>query len=449
MFLRILALCSCLWGLALGHSAAEEIAPHGWSIQYSSNSLYLTRPDLPEIQVAVVSDVRPDLSQDEKFENAKTFFGNRADCPSLASTETQKSFAGYFAASKRPQDGFEPRCKLQAMGHWQEDGLQMALILNHAVHEGAAGTATGSPQNRATETYSVEAISQDITEFMMTRYQLAESGVSTAEIKSQLSPEWFAQQVPQSHKPSYMIRLARKLDAIETIIGGDLPAVLLFEETLDGETSRFAIPCADWDPAMFDPSEDGLVARQPLQSCDLRGWNWSNDDRTNPVVFYKSQEERRNAPFVVEANKNLFEAGYYRPLPRGSNLDLRIGTIQRAGLDGILSGERPLSDLGSHELALLPDGQFLAGSLRSATLENGRIEGPIQGKYHFDGHTVTFVLDSGRVIHGFAGWLENEDPLMTPPSETDGILDDNAIININGWIYSSYCRTSERVECAQ
>ncbi|WP_290483143.1 hypothetical protein, partial [Hyphomonas sp. UBA3601] len=52
---------------ALPTASAQDIPMAGWTVEVSPNSIYLTRPDLPGINVGIVSDVRPNLTHEEKF----------------------------------------------------------------------------------------------------------------------------------------------------------------------------------------------------------------------------------------------------------------------------------------------------------------------------------------------------------------------------------------------
>ena len=73
----------------------------------------------------------------------------------------------------------------------------------------------------------------------------------------------------------------------------------------------------------------------------------------------------------------------------------------------------------------------MAGHVRASSLAGGGTEGPVAGQYYFDGHVVTLLLDSGEVVYGHAGWF---------PGAGSSDLDHKAVVNINGWVYTSYCR---------
>lgn len=441
-----LKLKCCIFGaflgaLALPAARAQDIPPHGWSIRYSTNSLYLTRPDLPGIEVAVVSDIRPELSQEEKFENTKRFFAERAACPSLAQAETHNAFAGFSASSEDAS-----RCRLLAMGHWRENGLQIALILNRAITENSI--LGGVPQRRTIPEngYSMNAVIEDVMQFFMMRYQMHESGVTVEQARSNLTAEWYANLVPKAHKPTHMVRLSHAYDAVADPRGGDLPALLLFQKRDGDRQIRFASACTDWDPAMFDPFADAFTLEEPDEPCERMFWRWK-DGREGEAVEIKwlspkfpARTTRWTDEEVVKENPELEIEGFYRPFEKGAGLDLRIGASRRQALNKIASGERPLSELASHELILLPDGRFMAGLLRAATLEGGRTSGPVRGQYYMDGHAITLVLESGHVIHGFAGWLPHKIERDFIPSTYEDRPSYRSAININGWIYSTYCR---------
>ena len=44
---------------------------------------------------------------------------------------------------------------------------------------------------------------------------------------------------------------------------------------------------------------------------------------------------------------------------------------------------------------------------------------------------MTLLLDTGEVVYGHAGWF---------PGEGATGQDHRAVVNINGWVYTSYCR---------
>ncbi|WP_300394208.1 hypothetical protein [Henriciella sp.] len=431
MFLKTLtALAGAMTGLALSFAQAQDIAPPGWTISYSSNSLYLTRPDLPDIRVAVVSDVRPELTQEEKFEFIKTFFTERADCPSLAQAETHKSFAGYSATSA----GASARCKLISMGHWEKGGLQSAMILNEAVEENKilGGVPTrGVVSDRG---HTAEAIHQDIVEFLMTRYQIAESKTPFEQVRAQITVDGLASLYPQEHKPAHLVRLRADngLDAITHAGLTGAHALLLFPERQ--EDSRIsAFPCMQWDPAMFDPYDTTRTPWHKDNNCERYVWRWKEGDPANGIEIRTLSKSAKwfSEHFTLENDekKKLSIGEFYKPFEAGQRLDLRIGTTRKT-MDQLLDGRRQLSSLESYGLILQPDGRFMAGTVLSSTLEGGKTSGPVQGQYHFDGHAVTLLLDSGEVIYGFGGWL---------PYENEETMSYRSVININGWIYTAYC----------
>ncbi|WP_375207715.1 hypothetical protein [Hyphococcus sp.] len=426
----LIALAGAMLGLSVSIAAAQDIPPPGWSIRYSSNSLYLTRPDLPDIRVAVVSDVRSELTQEEKFEFIKIFFAERADCPSLAEAETQKSFSGYSAISA----GASARCNLISMGHWQEGGLQSAMMLNEAVEENKilGGVPTrGVVSDRG---YTAKAIHQDIVEFLMTRYQIAESKTPIEQVRAEITADGLARLYPPQHKPAHLVRLRADngLDAITHARLTGAHALLLFPKR--EEDSRIsAFPCMQWDPALFDPYDTTRTPWHKDNDCERYVWRWKGSDRAKGIEIrtLSTKAKWTSAHFTLENDekKKLSIGEFYKPFETGQRLDLKIGTT-RSTMDQLLDGGRPLSTLEPYELILQPDGRFMAGTVLSSTLEGGRTSGPVQGQYHFDGHAVTLLLDSGQVVYGFGGWL---------PFENEGTMSYRSVININGWIYTAYC----------
>lgn|GEM_PF-390380 len=430
---RLFFLICILGGLVVSAAQAQEIPPHGWSLRYGNNSLYLTRPDLPMIQIAVVSDVRPELTQEQKFEFVKGFFAERANCPSLAKAQTHKSMAGFAAES----EGVNIRCKLIAMGHWQEGGLQTALIVNEAVKENAILGGVAGGRTIADDGPVARAIHQDVVEFFTLRYQIGKNGIAYADARAQLTAEGYASLVPQAHKPRHMVRLrpGSGHDAVSSVREEESYSLLLFDKR-DADAEAVAAPCSDWDPAMFEPFRHAFMLG-PVDPCAPLFWRWKDSreggqPEIREMVVDATWETSNLSRWKKVAELSVGE--FYRPFDSGARFDLRVG-VGRKAMEEMVAGTRPLAELESHELILLPDGRFAAGVLRAATLEGGRSQGPVTGQYHFDGHVITLVLSSGHVVHGFAGWLPYENGQGVAEEE----ISHRAAININGWVYSAYC----------
>ena len=428
----ILSLCLAT-GLFAGPAAAEEIPPHGWSIRYSSNSFYLTRADLPKIEIAVVDDVRPDLTEAEKFEFLKGFFAERARCPSLAEAETSASFAGMAADSAGP----DIRCHLFAMGHWQEGGLQVALMVNNAVEENKLLGGVGEGKRIVRNGHVGQEIDRDLRQFFSMRHELGSKGVPVAALKQQLTAEGYAGLVPEGHKPQYMLRLKPRVgnDRINSILYEELPSMVLFGTPTGG----VGTPCVDWDPGLFEPADTGF-SFGPRDRCRRWQWRWPEQDKASgrrPQIRDQGAHEpwlRDFIPFEYGGPRmDIVEA--YKPFARGARLDLVVGIQRTTVIRDVVEGRKPVSELEPNALALRPDGRFYAGLVRSATLPGGQTDGPVQGQYYLDGHSVTLLLDSGQVIHGFIGWL----PFTGKDGKTETTLTHRSAINLNGHLHYGWC----------
>lgn len=404
---------------------AQDIPMAGWTVQVSPNSIYLTRPDLPGINVGIVSDVRADLTQQEKFEYVKGFFAKRADCPSLANSETVTSFAGFSAKSEGPT----ARCTLISMGHWEEGGLQSALILDEAVKEDKILGGVPSASSAMSVTALSDKIVQDIAEYLMGRYQVAEAGMTGEQVRAAMSAQGLAKRISADHKPVGMVRMVhgRGYDAV-THAGEEETQTLLLFPKRPQDAAASAITCMSWDAALFDPY-DVEAPWKKARGCKRFFWRGSAD---NLDLKDRSTRKDWSGASLELDGRDYRTAETYRKFAKGSALDLRIG-LGRARFDEILSGSRPMSELQSREILFLPDGRFMAGYVRASSLPGGGTAGPVAGQYHFDGHVVTLLLDSGEVVYGHAGWF---------PANGATALDHRAIVNINGWVYNSFCRDS-------
>ena len=417
--LRAKAIVLCGFFVLSGTDAtAQEFPPPGWSIRYSTNSFYLTRADLPTIQIAVVSDIRPDLSQDEKFENMKGFFAERAGCPSLANAETTNSFAGYSANSA----GAAVRCRLIAMGHWQEGGLQAALMLNEEVRDNAETGGVADEWLLSDEGYVGEKLQQTVVDFFTMRYQIGERGLTVDQVREQLSAEGYATMVPEAHRPVQMRAL---LSSDRSLTSG---AVLLYPRRGTAPHGA-AVTCADWDPALFEPYLDAF-ATTPSAACDWFYWRWQDEEQTIPE-FRAPYSESWNATHltVPRVNRSYSVGDTYFPFEAGDLPDIRIGVSEEVA-EAVLDGSQPVTDLDPNALVLRPDGRFAAGLVLSATVQGGRTAGPVRGEYSLDGHGVTLLLESGRVVYGVAGWL----PVYPWGSES---LESDRVVNLNGLTFSN------------
>ncbi|WP_370171204.1 MULTISPECIES: hypothetical protein [Hyphomonas] len=402
---------------------AQDIPMAGWTVKVSPNSVYLTRPDLPGINIGIVSDVRPDLTQQEKFEYVKGFFAGRAACPSLASAETVTSFAGFSAKSGGPV----ARCTLISMGHWEEGGLQSALILDELVEENKILGGVPAGPTAMSVTALSEKIQQEVTEYLMGRYQVAEAGMTADQVRAAMSAQGLAKRVSPDRKPVGMVRMIDSggFDAV-THAGEEETQTLLLFPKRPKDFAASAITCMNWDAALFDPYYYESPWKVAL-GCDRYFWRGSADD-----LDLKDLDARMGwSGASLKLGKFTFwKAETYRKFAKGAALDVRIG-IGRSHFDDVLAGNRSLSEMQPRDILFLPDGRFMAGHVRASSLAGGGTEGPVAGQYYFDGHVVTLLLDSGEVVYGHAGWF--------PGAGSSG-LDHKAVVNINGWVYTSYCR---------
>ncbi len=395
----------------------------GWTVQTSPNSIYLTRPDLPGINIGIVSDVRPDLTQAEKFEFVKGFFAGRADCPSLATAETVTSFAGFSAKSGGPV----ARCTLISMGHWEEGGLQSALILDELVEENKILGGVPAGPTAMSVTALSEKIQQEVTEYLMGRYQVAEAGMTGDQVRAAMSAQGLAKRVSPDRKPVGMVRMIDSggFDSVSFAGKEETQTLLLFAKRPQ-DSAASAITCMNWDAALFDPYYYESPWKVAL-GCDRYFWRGSVDD-----LDLKDLDARNDwSGASLKLGKFTFrKAETYRKFDKGAALDVRIG-IGRSRFDDVLAGNLPLSEMQPRDILFLPDGRFMAGHVRASSLPGGGAEGPVAGQYHFDGHVVTLLLDSSEVVYGHAGWF---------PGAGGSGLDHKAVVNINGWVYTSYCR---------
>mgnify|MGYP003625441700 FL=1 len=404
-----------LAALTCGAAAAQgapEIVPPGWSMRTSTSSVYLTRPDMPNIQIAIVNDVRPELPAEEKFEAAKAFFAKRAQCPALATAETRGSFAGLYATD----DPDSPTCRLIGMGHWVEDGLQMAVIVNT---QPEMGPNAGS--------YSDRAMTKQIIELFMLRHMISKSDETPTP-----TAEGYADSIPYDHRPVRMINMIQSRRTASAWAPVASQTVLLFPKDDHGAQS-WASRCLDWDPAMFAPGD--TLPYDTSGQCQPFLWRWK-DGRKNGEVEARSADQQEWKPLAAfEANVHQFDddsrmdmAGTYRRFTKGAPLDVAFGADDDI-LQKVASGALPASALGPYDIILLPDGRFIAGTIRSATLPGGKAEGGVKGSYYFNGHAATLLLEGGHAVEGFAGWLDKG---------PEGVAISNASsLNINGWTYYS------------
>ena len=401
-----------MWGGAIsvsGQSPLPELVPAGWTLRTSTNSIYFTRPDLPNVQVGLVNDLRTDLTSEEKFEAAKAFFAERTDCPALATAETKNSFAGYSASD----DDEAPRCHLIGMGHWREGGLQMALILNTTAQ---AGPKPGDG--------AFEAILDDVIQYFMLRYEIGDR----TDVELDVPPETHAGQVERDNKPTTILRLIDEtehfiaamtsLDIMNREPGEPIPRrdrsvlpVLLFGPG-GGERVSFGSLCTDWDPGLFSPST--ILRYHAMNECFRFEWRWADGSEgsgleVKPVggdwiTAAEHLREERDVGFRVETP--------YRKIRRGATFDFQVG-LYPSTVGRVARGELPISALGPNDAILGADGTITLGHLQTATLPSpAESEGPyrpVTGTYFFDGHVITIKLDDGHVVHGFTGWVPGAD----------------------------------------
>ncbi|KCZ89473.1 hypothetical protein [Hyphomonas johnsonii] len=417
----VVAALSCGVAAAQG---APEIVPPGWAMRVSTNSVYLTRPDMPQIQVAIVNDVRPELTQEEKFESAKAYFADRAHCPALAQAETQGSFAGLFASD----DPVRPHCRLIGMGHWVKDGLQMAVIVNS---QPALGPKADS--------YAYQAITQQIVELFTLRYQLSQSDQTPTP-----TAEGYARSIPRGHKPVMIVDMVRSqltelfMTAAWEPVGNH--TAMLFARESD-TAPAWGSHCLDWDPTLFAPGD--ILVHDKTGQCLPFLWRWK-DGRENGTVEARGmgQPEWKSLR-AFEADFNHFDEDSriemvraYRPFKKGTALDVAFGE-DTSVLKKVAAGTLPAAALGKHDIILAPDGKFIAGTVRSATLPGGKAEGGVTGSYYVDGHAMTLLLDNGHVVEGFAGWLDAAQPAGLAPPVAGATFSNSSSLNINGWTYYS------------
>lgn len=406
-------------------ASAQDVPMAGWSVKVSPNSIYLTRPDLPGINVGIVSDVRPDLTPQEKFDYVKGFFAGRADCPSLANSETKTSFAGFSARSGGPV----ARCTLLSMGHWEEGGLQSALILDETVKENKI--LGGVPSGPSAMSISVlsNKIMQEVIEYLMGRAQVSEAGMTGDQVRAAMSAQGLAKRISPDHKPVGMVRMidGGGFDSVSFAGKEETRTLLLFPKRAQ-DSAASAITCMNWDAALFDPYEVESPWKDML-GCERYFWRGSPDDLDLKDL---STGGDWSGASLKRGKFTYRKAETYRKFAKGAALDFRIG-IGRARFDEVLTGDLALSELQPRDILFLPDGRFMAGHVRASSLPGGGTEGPVAGEYNFDGHVVTLLLDSGEVVYGHAGWF---------PGKGASGLDHKAVVNINGWVYTSYCRDS-------
>lgn len=435
---------AAILALVAATSPANEFPPPGWSINYSTNSFSLTRPDLPGIQISIIDDLRTDLPQAEKFERLKAFFAQRTQTPSLAEAETQNAFAGFSAHSKGPN----VRAKLLAMGHWQEGGLQAALVLNRAVEDSIENGGIAQYETLDDEGYLAEKIHMVLVAFLMQRYEIGTHGLPPETVKQNLTPARYAAGIPQDRKPSHMLRLVpqKGSDSIASILYQDAPTLLLFgkgkADTLPRATATNA-----WDPSLFDPYKKDFFHGTDSPIAAMH-WRWKDESKSK-IEIRGDTEKARWRTYYTENDSpinSMRTADAYHPLPSPGPFDLSIAFNPETAAE-IAAGTRPFSELDSREIIFLSNGHFAAGELHSETLPEGKSPGAVVGRYHFDGYNATFVLSSGKVVHGFAGWLppqdivENGKSIKGSRSGKPQELNECATININGWIYSTYCHS--------
>lgn len=431
----LLVTLGLLLTFAAPSTLAEGLVPHGWTmVAHDESGSAFTRPDLPGVWVGIIDDVRPDVPPEKKFEHALTFFSERLKVPSLKKAKVTKSFAGFSAESEGPF----PRCRLLAMGHWKKGGLQIAAILDR--HIGESTILGGFPNGKEgipARGIIPDGIRQDFVELFMMRYHVGEKGLSLEEARKLLSAKGYAGLVPLEHRPHHLVRLFSTGDggAIENPIAGEASALVLFG-TKKGWKHATAVPRADWDPALMGPHDTNMIWHQQNQVRHLF-WRWEEgQDGKRVEVRGLGVDDPWSGRELVRGDQRLEIGELYRPFPQDAKLDLTLGP-DREKLEAIAGGKRPLAELSPHALIIRPDGRFLAGTLISATLPGGKSKGPVKGQIHLDLHVVTLLLDGGRVVHGFAGWLPGPtDRPRTPGAPQEG-LDDGSAVFINGRVYAS------------
>lgn len=391
---------------AAAQAPVRELTPAGWSMRVSTNSIYFTRPDLPNIQVGFVNDIRPQPDPEGKFEAAKEFFAQSAGCPALATSDTEVSFGGYVAYD----DAEEPRCYLVGLGHWREGGLQLALVLNQTP---SAGPKPGEGV--------FDAILADMVQYALYRGEVGDTGQEV-----DLPVEAFAGNLSPGDGPTHILSFvdedalhAEAMAALEILNaepGDALPRrdmsfrpVLLFAES-GSPAQQFGSLCADWDPGFFSPG--AITVYHSANDCFRFEWRWRDgmegeDVEVKPIggdwmpLTEHLREERGSATAGVP----------YRTFYRGRTYDLSVGH-RPPTLDRVARGEIPITELGPNDAILTSDGRIMLGHLEAASLPGldpaVAPYRPVAGTYFFAGHLVTIKLDDGHVVRGFGGWLPGD-----------------------------------------
>jgi len=398
--------------VGLGHhdAAAQapvpELTPAGWTMRVSTNSIYFTRPDLPNIQVGFVNDIRPQPDREGKFESAKNVFARSAGCPDLATAETEGSFGGYLAYD----DAEAPRCYLVGLGHWREGGMQLALVLNETP---SAGPKPGDGV--------FDAIIRDIVQYALYR---GEVGDTDQEVS--LPVEAFAGNLSPDDGPAHILSFvddeaafAEAMTALEILNaepGDALPRrdtqfrpVLLFDGS-GGSARRFGSLCADWDPGFFPP--DAITRYHADSDCFRFEWRWKDGAEGGEVEVKPIGGDWMPLTEHLREERGSATAGVpYRPFYRGRTHDLKLGHLP-ATLGRVARGELPITELGPNDAILTADGRIMLGHLEAASLPDPEPSGatyrPVAGTYFFAGHLITLKLDDGHVVRGFGGWLPGD-----------------------------------------
>lgn len=406
----VAALAMALVGVLPGEAAAQapvpELTPAGWTMRISTNSIYFTRPDIPNVQVAFVNDIRAGLAPAEKFESAKEFFAQSAGCPNLATAETQESFGGLSAFD----DAEAPRCSLIGLGHWREGGLQIALVLNEMP---SAGPRPGDDV--------FDGIMTDMVRYAMYRYQVGDTGEEVS-----LPVEAYAGEVSPSDGPSHILNFVDEAEAFEEAMtaleilnhesgtpfprrDGALRPVLLFAAS--GSPARqLGSLCTDWDPGMFSPA--AMMTYHARNNCQRFEWRWKDGVENSEVEVKPIAGDWLPLTDHMKAERTGVRAAEpYRKLYRGRTYDLQI-SYDPINMGRVVRGESPITELGPNDAILTSDGRITLGHLESATLPeldpDVGFYRPVTGAYFFAGHVVTIKLDDGRVVHGFGGWLPGD-----------------------------------------
>lgn len=397
-------------GAGFGDLAAQapvpELTPAGWTMQVGTNSIYFTRPDLPNIRVGVVNDIRPQSTQDQKFEAAKEFFAQSAGCAALATAETQTSFGGRSAFD----DAEEPRCFLMGLGHWREGGLQMALVLNETP---SAGPKPGDDV--------FDAIIQGIVQYGMLRYEVGDTDQDV-----NLPVAAHAREVSPARGPAHILNFlaaaavySEAITAIEIAnaeSGEALPRrddmfrpVLLFAES--GRPARqFGSLCTDWDPGLFSPG--AILRYHSTNDCFRFEWRWMDDVEGGDVEVDPIRGDWMPLADHLKVERgSVTPAEPYRKFYRGRTYDLQVG-LWPPTVGQVARGELPITALDPNDAILTSDGRIMLGHLEAASLPDldpsVATYRPVAGTYFFAGHLITIKLDDGHVVHGFGGWLPGD-----------------------------------------